>query len=70
MRSLWSECYGQTLLVYTKMEARSRCNEGGEAEGGRSRTRADPDQMEVRAGHGWREEGGDRSVLEALIRPE
>lgn len=31
--SLWSECYGQTPLVYTEMAARSRSREGGEGGG-------------------------------------
>jgi len=36
---------------------------GAEGErGGRSRTRADPDQMEVRGGHGWRDGGRDEGT--------
>lgn len=50
--SLWTECYGQTPLVYTEMADRSRTGEGVYLEGGRSRMRADPDQMKVREGHG------------------
>lgn len=53
--SLWSQCYGHTPVVYTEMAARSRSGEAVGVEGGRSRTRADPDQMEVRGGHGWRD---------------
>lgn len=60
--SLWSQCYGQTPLVYTEMAARSRSREGGEGGGGRSRTRADPDQMGVRGGHGWRNGGRDEGT--------
>lgn len=39
-------------------------------EGGQVGTRADTDQMKVREGHRWRNEGkdGGRSVFEALIR--
>lgn len=50
-RSLRTECYGQTLFVYTEMAERSGSARGGGG-GGRSRTRADPDQMKVREGHG------------------
>lgn len=48
-RSLQTKCYGQTLFVYTEMAERSGSAHGG---GGRSRTRADPDQMKAREGHG------------------
>lgn len=42
--SLWSECYGQTPLVYTEMAARSRSREGG---GGAGRGR---EQIQTRWG--------------------
>lgn len=42
--------------------------QGTEWGGGKSRTRADPDQMGVRAGQWMERNEGDRSVLKTLIR--
>lgn len=48
---LWSECFGQTPLVYTEIAARSRSGEGSAAGRGR-------EQIQTRKGLGEGTDGG------------